>query len=1066
VTWIRLALIAAIVAVSMAAQDSKVDALYGPGRSLVRELTLRQDADDKIFASLGQERAEALLTAVLVHGQSLTATVDDWDDLHRALTGLMELNISRNQLFKASLYAAFQEIYYHNNERDEEKALAASRQALDLVQRSGLTANIFLDWMNLGQALVRVGRVDEALEAFRSAQQAIPEPTGNQAAHLRRYIVQAEIARHDVAAGRKELEGFSRDAKAGPPYFEAQALLARGDVLTAEGNFKAVPDVAVQALGLVATGPDHDSIALDVLNELMTCVLASMESLPYDEAVALAKRIDQEIPGLPIPISGYAQAAIRMRRRLAGDIDGVLHDDTARLEQARAAGNVPLQIEALHSIALTYKSFHSVSNEITTLEEAKALENTLAPAGGIFSNVVAAQYWARGSIALGNAYADEKDIGSAAELFDAVIRGIDAQTAASIRSGLADLRAQAVVGKARCAELDGRSIAARELLANALKSGGRFDRAQVLLELARVDREAKPDVAPAEYEQAITAMRVAKDRNSEAITHLELARFLTKQGDFAGARAHLKAAAATAASVNFADAEWRVDLLAGTIAEKEGSEESAIGFYKTAVSKLETIRASLHQQEQRESLENDENVTELYQRLVGALTRQGNLPEAWRYVERGKARAFVESLHGRRFREELPKAQAGEIAGLEKRMLDLRVELSPVNESVLRSAGREPSALQDELEAAEAKFALAREQAGLSETRGSRAVQLDAPSLAAVQAKLPEKAALLEYFILRDELTAFVLSRRSSKQLVWKIKSDEFRDEVLGLRTLLMDPRSGAALRPALAEVSSAVWSPVELKLPKDIKHLIVVPGSYLSYLPFEALKTRKGRDLIDDYSVSYLPSASTLLLLLGERPKMTSDLFLGALGNVPVDGLDGLPGTLHEINEIAQIYPAAHRESEHDFTHQRATQALTQYNEVHFATHGLLDEQAPLFSALLVAPAAGQPSRLSLYELMDLRVKAQLVVLSACETGLGKVLGGDEITGLTRTLLSAGAATVVASLWKVSDDSTAMLMDSFYRSMKAGNAPSEALRKAALQVKKKFPEPFYWAPFTVTGAT
>jgi Uncharacterized protein conserved in bacteria len=137
----------------------------------------------------------------------------------------------------------------------------------------------------------------------------------------------------------------------------------------------------------------------------------------------------------------------------------------------------------------------------------------------------------------------------------------------------------------------------------------------------------------------------------------------------------------------------------------------------------------------------------------------------------------------------------------------------------------------------------------------------------------------------------------------------------------------------------------------------------------------------------------------------------------------------------------------------------------VHFATHGLLDERAPLFSALLTSPAPDQPTRLSLYELAGMKLHARLVVLSACETGLGKLLGGDEIAGLTRTFLLAGASTVVSSLWKVSDDATAMLMAGFYRRLRGGSPASIAQRQAALDVRQQFPHPFYWAPFIVSGA-
>jgi len=176
------------------------------------------------------------------------------------------------------------------------------------------------------------------------------------------------------------------------------------------------------------------------------------------------------------------------------------------------------------------------------------------------------------------------------------------------------------------------------------------------------------------------------------------------------------------------------------------------------------------------------------------------------------------------------------------------------------------------------------------------------------------------------------------------------------------------------------------------------------------------------------------------------------------------LPGTLSETAAIAKLYPKAPRVIEKQFTHDQAVRALQEHDQVHFATHGLFDESAPLFSALLLGDSEGGRSRLSLYEVMDLNLRARLVVLSACETNRGKLMGGDEVAGLTRTFLTAGAETVISSLWKVSDESTALLMQGLYRRLRAGVAPSVALRESELEVKKQFPHPFYWAPFVETG--
>jgi CHAT domain-containing protein len=341
-------------------------------------------------------------------------------------------------------------------------------------------------------------------------------------------------------------------------------------------------------------------------------------------------------------------------------------------------------------------------------------------------------------------------------------------------------------------------------------------------------------------------------------------------------------------------------------------------------------------------------------------------------------------------------------------------------------------------------------------------LSLQPPPLARIQNSLGLHTVLVEYALLDGELTAFVVTSAGAEQLTWKADTTNLRRNVQRLRALLADPHS-TEWRPLLDQVSKILLTQVAARIPQGTQHVLVAPAGYLNYLPFPALSLPDGRALVDAYAVSYLPSASALLYL-GPGAGKTGELFLGALGTVAADGMQALPGTLTETAGIAVVWPNARRVSGEAFTHDEARRALLNADAVHFATHGLLEEEAPLFSALVTSPAAGQPSRLSLYEIVGMRIRARLVVLSACDTGLGKLQGGDEITGLARTFLTAGADTVVASLWKVSDESTVLLMREFYRELRSGLTPGAALRASAIAVRAKYPHPFYWAPFVVTG--
>jgi CHAT domain-containing protein len=131
----------------------------------------------------------------------------------------------------------------------------------------------------------------------------------------------------------------------------------------------------------------------------------------------------------------------------------------------------------------------------------------------------------------------------------------------------------------------------------------------------------------------------------------------------------------------------------------------------------------------------------------------------------------------------------------------------------------------------------------------------------------------------------------------------------------------------------------------------------------------------------------------------------------------------------------------------------------IHLASHAVFREDNPLFSAIQLSD-----SWLSLYDLYSLRLHASLVTLSACETGLSQVLGGDELVGLARGFFEAGTASVVVSLWAVNDASTALLMESFYCALERGHQPAAAMRAAQCEVRQSYPHPYYWAPFLVIG--
>jgi CHAT domain-containing protein len=189
-------------------------------------------------------------------------------------------------------------------------------------------------------------------------------------------------------------------------------------------------------------------------------------------------------------------------------------------------------------------------------------------------------------------------------------------------------------------------------------------------------------------------------------------------------------------------------------------------------------------------------------------------------------------------------------------------------------------------------------------------------------------------------------------------------------------------------------------------------------------------------------------------------------VGDPPVQ-LSDLPGAKQEALEIAKLF------NTQAITGAQATKAaiaqqMPNARIIHLATHGLLDDTKGLGvpGAIALAPAGTgelNDGLLTAAEILDMRLNAELVVLSACDTGRGTITG-DGVIGLSRSLITAGVPSIVVSLWKVPDDSTALLMTEFYKNLRTTNDKAQALRQAMLTTKQKYSDPLHWAAFTLIG--
>jgi CHAT domain-containing protein len=275
--------------------------------------------------------------------------------------------------------------------------------------------------------------------------------------------------------------------------------------------------------------------------------------------------------------------------------------------------------------------------------------------------------------------------------------------------------------------------------------------------------------------------------------------------------------------------------------------------------------------------------------------------------------------------------------------------------------------------------------------------------------------------------------------------------------------------------------APIEGWLPADGATLVIEPDDVLWMLPFAALRGPDGRDLIDRWNIHFVPSLTVIDELRRDaRPPLFGAppaFLIGDPAMPPVPHLEGLsielgalPGAREEVKRIAALFP---RDLVDLRVGEEATKAAyleeaRQFGVIHLATHGIAYPDNPLGSFVALAASDGDGGLLTALEVMDRPIEADLVVLSACQTGLGR-LSSDGMIGLTRSFLVAGARSILVSLWSIDDQATVPLMEAFYRRYLRDehHDKAAALREAMLELRAqpRFASPSFWAPFMLVGA-
>ncbi len=364
------------------------------------------------------------------------------------------------------------------------------------------------------------------------------------------------------------------------------------------------------------------------------------------------------------------------------------------------------------------------------------------------------------------------------------------------------------------------------------------------------------------------------------------------------------------------------------------------------------------------------------------------------------------------------------------------------------------------------------------------------PTVKDIQQRLDNQTVLINYFFGKDRLYIFQLGQKTFETHDIPKKPD-LDKQLSTLRNAVFYSVENTYTATAFTLYQQLFPK----KLPFSVKKLVIIPDGRLGTIPFEALLTQKVPNnaknfkdfpyLIKRFEMAYTYAAT---LFYQNTKKGQNDLAEQIFLCAPVSfksenpnevalrhSLASLPNTETEVQKIEQLFVTQGFKAE-IFLRKKAqesalkTEQFKKSKYIHFATHGVVNETSPELSQIFLAATAEQKEDGNLYsgEIYNLAINADLVTLSACQTGLGKITKGEGIIGLTRALLYAGSRNVVVSLWKVADESTAILMIDFYKVLlekHRGNF-SASLRQAKINMinEGKFSKPYYWSPFVLIG--
>lgn len=886
---------------------------------------------------------------------------------------------------------------------------------------------------------------------------------------------------------------------------EGNAVGALASLHADRGEPRQAAELYARAVDIRALSGDDRGAAADRNNlGLMAQMLGDLDAArgAFADALAANRRAGRHEPAavnlinlgnLASLLGDYAAAAGRYREAL-------------ELYQAHA--NRVEAATVLHDVGLLELQRGDYGAAIAALSQALAMDRatgSLAEEIGVRRDIAAAH------AAMGNLQ------GALIQLERAERLAASGRPGAAVLAQLALARADLAVQFNSYADAEAQYVRAARLARRAGDGRGQADaeRGLGLLLLLREDYTR----SQSRLEQALRTGSLVGDPRSIALTRLLLGYVQARRGDTAGARGSLTAARAelqalgdgvseAAALGTLGDLEAQeqsplaaeslfrhgLERLGATVAptvswplhagladalRSRGARDEATRELRAAVRDIERVSGTVPLEDRRAAFLADK--WDVYGELALAELAGGHTDSAFEASERLRARQLLDMLA----RGRVAAAGAGlPDDTLTAREQDLRRHITALTQELEGSRGSSSGLrgpLPPDTSSGAVREALARAQDEYAELL--RRVREARPEYAALVAgriapvrevmqALASDEALLEYLVGDSTSVVFVVTSDTAAAIELGVNRHELATQVDFSRGVLVRPvpGPGATLwRAPLRRLYRLLIEPVEASgLLRGKRGLLIAPHAELHYAPFAALlgPDGPGSYLVQRYRLAYTPSAS-IWLRLHARDRSSAS---GVLALAP--RVDALPGSAAEVRAIGRLFGArAHVLVGAKATRRALRDAAPEQAIIHFATYGVLNKDNPLFSFVELMPQGGDDGRLEVHDVFGLRLRARLVVLSACQTGLGAgaladVPTGDDWVGLIQAFLFAGASNVMATLWPVQDRATADLMTRFYTALAAGRPEAEALAEAqrAMLSNTATAHPFYWAGFTMSG--